>query len=398
MILNLAGFVFHAIASRKLGVADYGTLYALISLFSLASMPGLIFGPVISRFAAEFRALHDDRHVRGLVVLIVRAFGIIGAIYIIVAVVGAAPLSSFMHVPRWGILFVGIVTATGLFSAALRALAQGTHNFAAFAGSSIAEGLGKVAAVLAFAFAGLTLFNSSSGFLIGVLVGLVVMAIPLLRRYGNVEPLPIRLDWARILATTGGAASLAITGAIIGYADVILVKHYFGAQDAGLYSAASLGGKILLYFVGFVPAVLIPHATDRYSRGERTREMIALALIFIGATGVFGVVAYRFFGTYLLHALVGTAFDASLPILIGYAVAMALLAATIALGSYAIATHRLAFAAPLLLATGGTLAVIAVSHPTLQVVVNELIAGNAVMLIFVAIALGWQGFYTRSDR
>src|SRR6202012_4347117 len=31
MILNLGGFIFHAVASRRIGVVDYGVLYALIS-------------------------------------------------------------------------------------------------------------------------------------------------------------------------------------------------------------------------------------------------------------------------------------------------------------------------------------------------------------------------------
>lgn len=398
MVLNVAGFVFHAVASRKLGVAEYGALYALISLYSLAAMPVLIFAPVIAKFAAEFRALHDERHVRGLAEMIGRTFAIVGVGYIVIAVVFARPFGAFLHVAPWGIVLVGLLSAAGIFTSAARSLAQGTHDFWSFARSTVAEGVGKVAILFAFALSGLTLLKSVVGFLLGLVVGSLLIVVPFVARFKKVDALPVVFDWPRIIQTTWGAAALAATSAIIGFADVVLVKHFFPAHEAGLYSAASLGGKILLYFVGFVPAVLIPHATDRFARGERTRETVWGALAFVAIAGCVGVIAYRLLGIYLLHALVGKEFDAALPLLVSYGIAMALMATTNTLGSYGLSTHRLAFAAPLLLGALGTLAAIAVWHATLATVVAELIAGNVVMLLLVALALSWQGYHTRSDR
>ncbi|HET9031005.1 MAG TPA: hypothetical protein VFN49_12600, partial [Candidatus Aquilonibacter sp.] len=47
MILSVGGFAFHALASRRLGVEDYGALYALISLYGIAVIPSALFGPVL---------------------------------------------------------------------------------------------------------------------------------------------------------------------------------------------------------------------------------------------------------------------------------------------------------------------------------------------------------------
>lgn len=398
MVLNFAGFVFHAVASRKLGVAEYGELYSLVSLYSLAAMPVLVFAPVIAKFAAEFRALHDERHVRGLAELIGRIFGIVGVGYIIVAVVFARPIGSFLGVAPWGIALVGLLAAAGIFVSAARSLVQGTHDFWSFARSTVAEGIGKVAMLFVFSLTGLTLLKSVVGFLFGLVVGSLLIAVPFVFRFKKVSALPVVLDWPRIVQTTWGAASLTASSAIIGFADVVLVKHFFPAHEAGLYSAASLGGKVLLYFVGFVPAVLIPHATDRFARGERTRETVWGALAFVALAGCVGVIAYRFLGIYLLHALVGKEFDAALPLLVSYGAAMALLAATNTLGSYGLSTHRLAFAAPLLLGATATLTAITVWHASLAIVVAELIVGNVLMLVLVSIALAWQGYRTRSDR
>ena len=66
MVLNVCGFVAHAVASRQLGVAAYGALYALINAALIAALPVAFVAPVVAQLAAEFRALHDDGHLRGL--------------------------------------------------------------------------------------------------------------------------------------------------------------------------------------------------------------------------------------------------------------------------------------------------------------------------------------------
>ena len=391
MILSLGGFAFHAIASRRLGVNDYGAVYALISAYTLAVIPISLLTPVVAKYAAEFRALHDDSHVRGLIELIVRWFSIAGFAYVAGSVVLSAPLAHFLRVEQWTLPIVGIMSAVGIFSGALRAIGQGVHDYASYGLSMAGEGVAKVGAIASFAIAGLTVFGAATAFVIAMAIGALLIALPLARTYLSVTSAPIVLDWRRIRATTTGAASLTLTMALMGFGDVVIVKHFFSAHEAGLYSAASLCGKILLYLVGFVPAILIPQATHRHARGERTRFTLWSSIVFVAIVSIVGVAAYRVAGGILLHALVGTAFNGALEILPTYACAMALLALTNTLGSYALATHRLSFVAPLLIATIGTLATLVVVHPSLAAVVGEFMFGNAFMFAAVAVPLAIEG-------
>jgi O-antigen/teichoic acid export membrane protein len=391
MVLSLGGFLFHAIASRHLGVSAYGAFYALISLYTIVGVPVSFFPPVIAKYSAEFYALHDDGHVRGLIRWIMRAFAIIGGVYVVAGVVFAIPLSAFLHVAPWEIPIIGLMSAIGVLASTMRSIGQGLHAFGAYAWSLAGEGVVKVLALVAAAWLGLTVFGATGAFLCGMTAGAVVIAAPLLQRYSNVVPAPVILDWRRIFVTSSGAAVLMVTTTTMGFADVLLVKHFFPSEQAGLYAAASLCGKILFYFVGFVPSVLIPQATLRHARGERTRRILWAAMLFILTVSVIGIVVFLHFGGTVLHILTGSAFDAALPLLPAYAGAMAALAMTISLGSYGISTHRLAFVVPLLLATLATIALIALVHPTLERVVAELLIGNVVMASVVAVSLIFQG-------
>jgi O-antigen/teichoic acid export membrane protein len=390
MVLNICGFAAHAIASRELGVTAYGGLYALINAAFIVALPAAFIGPVVAQLAAEFRALHDDGHLRGLTQGVVDVFTKLGLLYMVVAAFAAIPFAGYLHVPIWSVQFVGLLAAVALSLSALRAIAQGTQDFSGYALSNSIEGIGKVFGIGALIAAGLKLGGGIIGFFLGPLCALTYLGLRLKRRYADVEAHSIRYDWRRIVNAGAGAAAATISLTLMGSADVVLVKHYFDPHSAGLYAAASLGGKMLLYLVGFVPTVLLPQAADRHARGTQTREVLTGSLLLFTVVAVCGLFVFQYFGLDVLHALVGHAFDAAAPLLVTYGCAMVLLALTNALTYYGIATHRLAFTVPLLVCTLGTIAAIAAIHPTLATVVEIMVVGNSLAVIAVTISLAVQ--------
>lgn len=387
MVVNVCGFVAHAIASRQLGVTEYGGLYALINAALIASLPAAFVAPVVAQLAAEFRALHDDGHLRGLTDSISGGFAKLGALYLIVATIGAVPFAHFLHVPVWSVPFVGLLAGVTLFVNALRAIAQGTQDFVGYGFSNAAEGLAKVIGISLLIGLGLRLGGGIVGFALGPTCALIYLGMRLKRRYAVSEPRAVRYDWQRILNAGAGAAAATIAIALMGSADVILVKHYFAPHEAGLYAAASLGGKMLLYLVGFVPTVLLPQAADRHARGARTREVLAGSLTMLVTVALCGIFVFYFFGLDVLHALVGHAYDAAAPLLVRYGLAMVLLALTNSLTYYGIATHRLGFTLPLFVCTLGTLSAIIAIHPSLNAVVEIMVLGNFAAALAVTVAL-----------
>ena len=391
MLLNIGGFAFHAIASRRLGVDDYGVLYALISICMIAGVPATLAQPVIARFAAEFGVLHDERHIRRLAIDVVRLFGMLAVLYVVAALIVMQPAANFEHVPPWTIPIAASIGGGILLSVALRAIAQGTQNYGGFARSCIADGATKVAAVFVLTMFVTGVLGGVLGFACGVFGGVIAVGLSLYERYKSVGECAISYDWRRIAVSGVGSAALTLAAALMSSADVVLVKHFFSADQAGIYSAASLGGKILLYFVGFVPTILLPQATQRFVRGERTRYALAACVAVLVVIGVVGLIALRFVGLFMLHALVGHAFDAAYVLLLPYSVAMVFLSISGVLATYGIATHRIAFAAPLLTGVCATLSSILFFHISLAQVVEVLVVGNAVTALAVAIAIVWQG-------
>jgi O-antigen/teichoic acid export membrane protein len=376
MSLAACGFIFQMIASRRLGVEEYGTFYTLLSIVVVAGLPGAILSPVVARYAAEFRALHDDAHVHGLMLDVTRWTTIVALSYIVIGFIIAVPLASYLRVPAWTIPAASVIASVWLASTILRAVAQGTQDFASLSISNSAEGVAKVGALAALLLAGFGLRAGLFGLAVGAVIGLVIVAWALSRRYAAKERCRVHYDWQRIGRCAAAAASMTLATTLIGSVDVVLVKHYFSAYEAGLYAAAALGGKIVFFSIGFVPTVLLPRLTDRYSRGLRTREALWTgigALVIIALASSAGL---NDFGSRVLGLLVGHAFSHAVPLLLPYALAMAALGLANLLACYGIATHRAGFAIPALAGTLLTLLAITLVHPSLSVIVRTMLIGN----------------------
>ena len=394
MVLNICGFAAHAVASRQLGVTTYGELYALINAAVIAALPAAFVAPVVAQLAAEFRALHDDGHLRGLTDSVNGAFSKLALIYLVMALLGLFWFARFLHVPAWRCRCRPDRRRRSVRQRTARRRARHS-DFGGYSLSNAAEGVAKVLGIGVLIAVGFKLGGAIFGFLLGPFCALIYLWFRLNRRYASSRSQGVRYDWRRIINAGAGAAAATIATALMGSADVVLVKHFFDAHAAGLYAAASLGGKTLLYLVGFVPTVLLPQAADRHARGE-TREVLFMSLLMFASIALCGLFIFKFFGTFVLHALVGHAFDAASPLLVTYGLAMVLLALTNALTYYGIATHRLAFEAPLLICTFGTLGAIATYHPSLATVVDIMAFGNAAAALAVAIPLATR--YTAGRR
>lgn len=395
-LVNLGGFLFHAEVSRNLGVAAYGSLYAVISLAQLAALPAGILTTVISKFAAEFRALNDPAHLRALSLLVSKVFGIVALLYVASGFAFGTAIGQFLQVPSWAVVLAAAMAGAVILILALRAIAQGVQDFGGFSVSLALEAGLKATLGGALTMAKLGLAGGLSGFAAGGVLSGAYIGWRLWAKYAKAARTKLHIDWRRVFFTTIGATALTVATTILTFGDVIVVKHFFSPHEAGIYAAASLGGKILFFLVSFAPTVLIPKVVDSQTRGENSIGTLGGVLIMVVGLSLVGCMGFLSGANVILHLLVGGKFNEAAPILPWYALAMSLLAITNVIASYSIALHRFAFSVPLVLIAAVEIVAIYVYHPALHSVLNMLVAGNALALVAVSITLGVQSVAIRN--
>lgn len=385
--LNACNYAYHVSLSRFLGPSGYGALSAIVALLAISAIPSGIVSTIVAKYAAEFHALGELGKTRTLTTRLICYAGGAGLLVIAVGFAVAPFLERYLHISDSNAIAAAIVlTGANLVLPGVRAILQGMQRFERYTISVAVEGVLKVVLGVTFALIGGGLFGAIAGYAVGTCASLAVTAIVVYSAL-RVESAPLFLDLRRLLSTSTNIALASASLTVLGIVDVILVKHYFAATDAGMYSAVALAGKTLPFALGFISVLLFPKAAAQKASGESPRPVLIKAL---GALSLIVGVALLFFGLgprFVLDMLTGPKFAGAAYLLFPYGAAMAMFSVTSLLTYYSISTHRFAFVVPLAAATVLEVVLLSAYHPTLQSVIGVLIVVHALGLGSVAVAL-----------
>lgn len=382
---NILNYLFNFALSRRLGVEGFATISALISFIMIFSIPASILTLVVVKYAATFHAAGDTQRVRRLSQVLLKWTAIAAALPFVLGLLLAPSIASFLHIPNdAAVPLTTTILGLSLVVPSVRGILQGEQDFVRYGISIVLESLLKVVFAVALVYSGFGAPGAMLGWMFGTLIALSYTIWAVLRKHGSAADASVRLalDMRRLRQTVLGIGLASAILIVLSFMDVLLVKHYFSAHEAGLYAAVNLTGKVVLFLGGFVPAVILPKAVAKRLRGENSTgllvQAVAVTLLLSGsALVIFGAMPVAVVGV-----LAGHQFIAAAPYVVQYDGAMCLLAVVTLAVNYRIGIHRFEFLPWLGAVLVCEIAAIAVWHANLWDVVHVLIAGN-----FAAVAV-----------
>ncbi len=384
MLANTLNYAFNFALSRRLGVEGFATLSSLVSAIMILSIPASILCLIVVKYAATFHAAADGARVRRLSQLLLNWTGVCALAIFAGGMLFRGDIASFLRIGNdESIPLTLAVIALTFVTPSVRGILQGEQDFQRFSVSVILEALLKVGLGVGYVYAHFGVAGAMMGWLIGASIALAYTVWAVLRKHGTAADAKVRLglDLRRLTQTTFGIGVATGLLTCISFMDVLLVKHYFDARQAGLYAAVNLTGKIVLFLVGFVPAIVLPKAVAKVAKRESPVLLLlqaaAVTFLLSGAT----LIAFGLMPGEVMRVIAGRAFVAAAPYVFQYDVAMGMLAVITLVVSYKIGIHRFDF----LYALGGALilevAGIALFHRSLWDIIHVLLAGNALAII-----------------
>jgi O-antigen/teichoic acid export membrane protein len=277
LVLNGATYVYYIACVRYLGSRVYGDVAAMLALFALVSLPLVSIQSLLAREAAQLRSAN------AVGMLLRRATSLAAIVGVAIVTVGAVlvvPIRELLNIESSTIVLAGI---SGLFFAivavVLYGVLQGTLRFGALGVSYGASGLAKPVLVMPALLLG---FGAAGTLLVNTLAGLLAVAIAgfALRDLWRLEPSDeaLMLDLRQMaLLLAGSLAFASLTNA-----DVLLAAYFLPNDVAGVYAAAALVGKAVLFLPGAIVTVLLPKAATRAAAGVTSRRIL---LASVGVTG-----------------------------------------------------------------------------------------------------------------
>lgn len=301
LVWQFSNFAFNVVGAHELGPEMYGVLAAAMGLSYLLNPIIQAVQTVASRESTSVIVDDQASQIRAIVnYYLLRVGGAAVALAALVIVLSplisrALRLNSAVLVAIFGLVIPTLV-ATGI----VRGVHQGTRRFGRYALGTIAEGVTKITAAVAF----LILVSRApvSGMLALLASAVVALAVNvvLLRHFPKsakrFHPVHVSIRYSLSTFIVFGLQAILLS------VDTIAARLTLPAHSAGVYAGISLAGKIVYFATTALTAFLFPIFSARIDRGLETRRWLWISMILV-ATVSSVVVAFFSWAPYLVTKL-----------------------------------------------------------------------------------------------
>jgi O-antigen/teichoic acid export membrane protein len=383
MIVNVLNFVFHVLNVRLLSISDYGSLASLFAASTVISIPSAAVNLVVVRYAAEFHALGDRDHLAALTARAMVMTASVSAAIVAGAWIFREPLAGFLHIDQSALIVVtSVIGAINFALPSVRGILQGIHDFARYSISTIVEVGGKLVLGVGLVFLGFHLAGAVGGYALASVIGFAYTFFAIGGWPANGLRIPFHIDLRRLYETSSGVTLATLALGLMGSIDVVLVKHFFSPQDAGVYAAIALVGKPLMFIVGFVPTVLFPIAAAKVARNESPLGTLKQAFAITALLCGVGLVALRLEPVLAVRVMAGSMYVVrASPHVFAYAGVMTMYGLIQVVVNYKLGLNRYDFLIPLVAASLFEIIAIAAYHPSIDAVIRILAIGHGAALL-----------------
>lgn len=372
MVQQLLAVVFTVVFTRLLGTEGYGSLAALLNLTVILLVPGAALQVAAAREGTLGRlgrggelsaTLHRwTRHLLAGTVAVA-----------VVSVAARAPLASLLNVEeQWAAAAVPVTAGLWMLLSVQRGLLQAARAYRAVGLSIVLEGVGRIAAAVALVAAGAGVTGAYLGTFGAFACAVLALQLVLRRRLGP----PATGTPAHPLRRLARNGAFPILGLVLVAAlqnvDVIMARHALDEDSAGVYAAATVAAKALVWVAVGIGMWVLPEATRRAAEGHDPRPVLGRALAVIAILAVPALAVFAVVPGFLLETAFGAEYRRGESVLLALGAAFALLAVTYLSVQFLLGLHRHHFIAVLALA--------AVAEPALLLFADTLVGFAQVVL------------------
>ncbi len=321
VLVNAGNYGLNLFLGRFLGPVFFAEANVLATLVLMISFIGVAFQLTAAKFIAKENEEESD--LAENLVQISRRIGLGLALILLLFTPVLYQYLKFESIVPLIILFGGIPFYIAMSTE--RGILQGRSIFKRLGWTYLSEMIGRlvVTVALVYIFSVYATHLLSQAIAIGFAVSFVISKMSTgIRIHSSI--------FARIKLPTGVYGFFAVIlfyelcQIIINNSDVILVKHFFENEAAGMYSALALIGRIVFFATWIMVTLLFPKVVRLKEEGKETRGIFLMSLAGVGmiAAAIVGISFWQ--GAFIMDVLFGQAYGAVAPVLWMYALATAL--------------------------------------------------------------------------
>lgn len=375
-------YAYQVFMGRVLGPEQYAVFGALFALFYLVNvlgrgikLSGARFTAELDRQGATVAAFHRGLLTRSLLFSV----GIAAALAL------ASPLvAGFLGVGSpWLVVVVAAILPFGLPLTGNLGSFQGLQWFVRLGSAKVVLAGLKLALGVVLVLLGYGVYGAFGAMVVSSLVVFALTTFYLrwrLPKPANSHP----FEYHRAYSFTVPAILVGFCLTVPGNVDVILVKHFFTSHEAGLYTAASVLGKALVFLPLGICTALFPKVSREGAVEDPSRLDVLFdrAMLYSAVIGGAGAVLYWVAPRFVVSTFFGPAYADAAPLVRWYGLAVCAFVLALVTLYYQLARGRSRFVYAFTVVSLGEMLLIWLYHPTTLRVVQLVLLVNLGLLAF----------------
>ncbi len=375
-------YLYYPILGRMLTPGSFGEVQTLVSLFLQLS----IFLIVLSQVVVNIVANYADEASGNLFVFEFEKLALaLGIVMLLMSVLLRAKLQAFFHfASSWPFTLLALAIVATVPFTLRSAYLRGKQKFGLVSAGNIAGAGGKLVLSVILVALGFGTIGAIGGVVLSQVAACVLVAWWAFQR-GLTQPkgrrfalpnMPLLLPELRY-GFVVLVASLALT---LQYSiDIVVIKHYFSADTAGLYAGIAAVARIIFFVTMSISQVLISTVKLR-NAPEQNRQFLRKSLLLLAAISLPILIVLVAEPALVVRTLMGSSYSSLASLLPRLSIAVCIVAILNLFVAYYLALRRYGIAVVAVLGLGVSCALILLHHGSPKAVVDALLAGSAAML------------------
>jgi len=308
---------------------------------------------------------------------------------LIILLIGLAllkPIANFFSLSEYlPIIIILVSVVSGLLLVTNKGMLQGGQKFLDLTIINVIDPILRVIVGVSLVKLGLDLTGAMTAVFVAIGVSYLVTLLPLKKLF-NLASKKVEnfsFDKKEIVAYSWPTLIAAVLLVVSINLDIILIKHFFSPEDAGIYAAVSTIAKIILYITSPIIAVMFPMVSEQKTKGEKHYRVFLMSLLFTLFGSLVVLAVYMIAPGKVISILYGAKFSSYYYLLPQIGLAVLFYSMVNLMANYYLAIKDFVFLWFFALILVAQVIIISLWHPSLEVVVRTLVMTQGALFTLV---------------
>jgi O-antigen/teichoic acid export membrane protein len=385
IIGGFSNYLYNIIIGRLLGPVNYAEVTSLFSVIVIASVPSGTIQTVITKFTAKYNAHNEHGKIQKLLKGAAGRLLIAGLIFYLIFILFSRLISDFMKIESiLPVILLGLILIPSAVIPVYRGALQGMQKYLEYSVSGTLEILGKFIFGVALVYFGF----KTSGAVLGLsLAGICALIFTRMQLRGVLNQkitgeAQENIIFKELFKYSKNVILNILCFTVLTSSTMILVKHYFLPEQAGMYAGAEIISKIVLFLTGVIPVMIFPKAAALHAKNIDSRRILLKSTAVVFGIGVLFILCSIFFGNFIVTALFGEKYSGSASLLGPLSIVMTLYSLYNIMSVYQLSISNFKFIYGTIILTAVQIGLIVGFHNTLKQVVFIMLGSSILIVLY----------------